>query len=239
MGVFAQVIIAIGVIPVELLIVAVVLGVHRLRHGRPSRPLQTREEGTKSKRNSLPYVQPKAELEDEQRRRHELHGVHLVHEVDGENGILQLPDGTESLVLPLQGTRGLHEMPDEGHMSWEMPLQGRSEIMGDELAQELECPVQRSNESTMVGNFSESEIASSARARNESMQSDSAQELESPVQATDESIREEDGQDLAALVAVPVTDSGNVNPSRSHFMLRQQEMQDVDSPMVDRCTRRQ
>lgn len=86
-------------------------------------------------------MRPKAELEDEQRRRYELHGQHLVHELDGGVEIFQMPDGTDDLILPLQGRQEVQEMPERRSASWEMPLQGRWEIMGDEYSQELESSV--------------------------------------------------------------------------------------------------
>ena len=86
-------------------------------------------------------MRPKAELEDEQRRRHELHGQHLVHELDGGVEIFQMSDGTDDLILPLQGTQEVQEMPEGRSASWQMPLQGRWEIVGDEYSQELESSV--------------------------------------------------------------------------------------------------
>lgn len=221
-GIFAQVIIAIGVLPIEVLIVTIVLGIHRLMHRKPSRPLRTRADITKPKRDSLPYLQPKAELEDEQRRRHELHGEHLVHELDGKDEIYQMPDETDSLVLPLQGRPGIHEMPEGSHVSWEMPLQGRHKVMGCGNAQELGSPAQKRNESIRVER--PQELESSVRSRNEPMVLESAQELGSSVVASD---KVENAQGLAAPVEDPVTDSTHVNPSRSHFMLRQQQMLDI------------
>ena len=102
-GFLAQVIIAVGVIPLESIIVTIVLGVHRLVHRRSSRSLQTRIDSVYSAQDSLPYLQPKAELEDEQNRRHKLDGEHLTHELDREGKIFQIADETDSLHLPLQG----------------------------------------------------------------------------------------------------------------------------------------
>lgn len=222
-GIFAQVIIAIGVLPIEVLIVTIVLGIHRLMRRKPSRPLRTRVDTTKPRGDSLLYLQPKAELEDEQRRRHELHGEHLVHELDGKDEIYQMPDETDSLVLPLQGRPGIHEMPEGSHLSWEMPLQGRHKVMGCENAQEFESPAQKRNESVRVER--PHELESSIRSGNEPMVLESAQELGSPVGARD---KVENAQGLAAPVEGPITDSTHVNPSRSHFMLRQQQMLDID-----------
>lgn len=52
-----------------------------------------------------------------------------------------MPDGTDDLILPLQGRQEVQEMPERRSASWEMPLQGRWEIMGDEYSQELESSV--------------------------------------------------------------------------------------------------
>ena len=57
-------------------------------------------------------------------------------------------------------------MPGERHVSWKMPLQGKHEVMGDELAQELECPI---------------------RGGEGSVRLEDVQKFESPVKARDES----------------------------------------------------
>lgn len=145
-GILAQVIIAIGVLPVELLIMTAVLGIHMLMHRKPSRPPQGTANRTKSRRESLPYLQPKAELEDEERRRHELDGERIARELDGEDQIFQMPDETGRLVLPSQGRQGRYEMSAGNHVSWETPLRGKPELMGDEHVQELECPIQGDGE---------------------------------------------------------------------------------------------
>ena len=113
-------------------------------HRRSSRPYPVRAASTRSRRDSLLYLQPKAELEDEQRRRHELHAEHPLHELDRENEIFEMPDGTKSLSLPLQGGQDVREMGS--HVSWQMPIQGRCEVMGDEYAQELESSCQQGDE---------------------------------------------------------------------------------------------
>ena len=230
-GALAQVIIAIGVLPVELIIVAIVLGIHRLVHRKPSRPLQNRVNGSaRPAQDSPPFLQPKAELEDEQKRRHELHGEHLVNELDGEDAILQVADDADSLVLPLQGTHGLHEMPEGHHLSWEMGAQGRNEVMGDEFARELNCSSHRREES--IRTEMTQELESPVRASYELMAIESAQELESSVHARDKPLSAENAQDLAALGDDPVIESANGSPSRSHFMLRQQQMADIDDSMA-------
>ena len=133
-GILAQIITVIGVLPIEVLIVTIVLGVHRFIHRRSPRSPQTRAVSIKPRRYALPFLQAKAELEDEQKRMHELHGEHLVRELGTEDEIFQMPDETENLVLPLQGKRRRHEMPGADHVSWEMPLRGRCEAMGDDCA---------------------------------------------------------------------------------------------------------
>ena len=52
----------------------------------------------------FPHLQPKAELEDEQNRRHELHGEYLVHEMDDEGEIVEIADEADSLDLPYRDT---------------------------------------------------------------------------------------------------------------------------------------
>lgn len=228
-GVFAQIIIAIGIIPVEILIVSIVLGLHRLKHRRPSRPRQTRSDSAEPIRDSLPYLQPKAELEDEQRRRHELHGERIVHELDGQEKIFQMPDETGSLVSPLQVRQTLHRLPKSDHASWEMLRNGRYEVIGDEYAQELECPIQEIEES--IGVKSAPELESPVGARDEPVISEWPQELASPEQAS-EPVRVKDAQSLVAPFEDLVTDSTNVDTRGSHFMLRQQQMLDVDDTLA-------
>ena len=112
-------------------------------HRKPSRHLLTRIDGAKPTEDSLPYLQPKAELEDEQRRRHEVHGEDLVRELSGEDEIVQIADSRDSLVLPLQGRQDICELAEGlyNHNSWQMPAGRGIEIMGAECVQELECPV--------------------------------------------------------------------------------------------------
>lgn len=222
----AQVIIAIGVIPVQVIIVAVVLGIHRLMHRKSPRSPQTCFDSATPAEDSLPYLQPKAELEDEQTRRNELHGEHLVYELDGEDEILEISDETDFLVLPLQGRQGVHEMPEPHDLSWKMPLQGREEVMGDECAQELECPMQRTG--TSIETAGVQELESSVRARNECLRSKPAQGVESSVQEKEESIKVEKTKNLTAAIHDAVPDSTHYSLTRSHFMLRQQQIMEID-----------
>ena len=206
-GVLAQVIIAIGVIPIEIAIAVIVLGVHRLVNRRSPQYTGTRTSIEKSSPDSLPYLQPKAELEDVQRRRHELHGENFAYELNGEGEILQMPDGTESLVLPVQRRQGIQEMPEGNPMSWELPLHERHEVIGDEHAQELESPTQNKHGSVKLVHL---------------------HELESPVEARDEPAKVHDAQGLDSPVHDPAPDQ-HKNPMRndliqSHFMLRQQQI---------------
>ena len=208
-GVLAEVIIAIGVIPIEIVIVGLVLGIHRLVHRRPPQSPPPRMSVEKPRQDSLPYLQPKAELEDEQRRRHELHGENFAYELNGQGEIFQMPDGTESLVLPVQRRQGIQEMPVGNSMSWELPLHERHEVIGDEHAQELESPIQTKHDSVKL---------------------EYLHELESPVNARDEPTKVEHAQDLGAPDQDPTADqekgSTRFNLIRSHFMLRQQQMPD-------------
>ncbi len=231
-SILGQVIIAIGVLPVLFIIVAIMLGIHRLVHRRSSQPLQTRVGGAKSTLGPLPFLQPKAELEDEQKRRHELHGEHLVHELSGQDEIFQIADDADDLVLSLQGGQGVHEMLKDEHARWEMPTEERSEVMGDEYAQELESPIRGREEHVRVEDAQE--LESPVRARNEPMVFESIQELETPVQVStvrrgEESMRAGNVQSLGALGDDSVTDSANVNPCPSHFMLKQQRMAEIEA----------
>ncbi len=136
--VLAQVIISISIIPIEIIIVGMVFGIHRLVHRRPPNSAPPRTSIEKPRQSSLPYLQPKAELEDEQRRKHELHGENLAYELNSQGEIFQMPDETESLVLPVQRRQVIHGMPRGNRMCWELPLHNRQEVMGHEHAQELE-----------------------------------------------------------------------------------------------------
>lgn len=229
-GILAQVIIAIGVLPIELIIIAIVLGIHRLAHRRPSRPLQTVVNSVKPTQDSLPYLQPKAELEDEQKKTYELHGEHVENELEGQDAIVQIADDTDSLVLPLQGTHGVHEMPEEKDISWEMADQERNELMGDEYARELPCPFQGEKESIETQQAKEPE--SPVKPKRGPKAPESVQELEFPIHATSESIVAEDPLNPPALCECRATESANINPTRSHFMLRQQEMAEMIDPMA-------
>ena len=209
-GVLAQVIIAIGVIPIEITVAVIVLGIHRLVNRRPPKSPGSRTSIEKSSPDPLPYLQPKAELEDVQRRRHELHGENFAYELNGEGEIFQMPDGTESLVLPVQRKQGIQEMPEGNSMSWELPLHERHEVMGEEHPQELESPTQNKHESVISGHL---------------------HELESPVNARGEPAEAQDAKGLDSPVQDPAPDQHkdslrDDNHMRSHFMLRQQQMPD-------------
>ena len=204
-GTFAQIIIAIGVIPVQLVIVTVVLGIHRLVHRRPPRPLQVRVDSASPTQESPPYLQPKAELDDDRTMRHELHGEHPVRELDGEGEILQIADETDITVPLLHGRQGMSEMPEPHALSSEMPHQTRSEIMGGEIAQELECPIQGREDSVEVQIVQGLEYR--IPAGSESMVSESAQKLGSPKQAKEQPIRMGKAQDHAAVGHDSLTDT--------------------------------
>ena len=156
-GVLAQVIIAIGVIPVQLVIVTIVLGIHRLVHRKPPRPLSIRVDSSPPMQESPPYLQQKAELEDDRTRRHELNGEHPVRELDCGGEILEIADETDNTVSSLRGRQAISEMPQANGLSWEMPHQERAEVMGDEMAQELDCPIQGREDSVEVQNVQELE----------------------------------------------------------------------------------
>lgn len=208
-GALAEVIIAIGVIPIEIVIAIMVLGIHRLVHRRPPQFHPPRTSVEKSRQDLLPYLQPKAELEDKQRRRHELHGEDFAYELNGQGEIFQMPDGTESLILPVQRRQGIQEMPEGNSMSWELPLHERHEVMGDEHAQELESPIQNKNGSVKLEHL---------------------HELGSPMKARDEPAKVQNAQGPDSPVQDPAPDQHkNSTPGdliQSHFMLRQQQMPD-------------
>ena len=208
----AQIIIAIGVIPVQLIIVTTVLGIHRLVHRRPPRHLQLRvDSAPPTQELPPPYLQPKAELEDDRTRRHELQSEHPVRELDGEGEILQIADETDSTVLPLQGRQGISEMPE--------PHQTRIEIMGPEIAQELECPSEGREDSVEIQNLQGLEYPICA----------GSESIVSSVQAREQPIRMGKPQDRAAPGHDSFTDTTHSNPSRTHFMLRQQQIAETNS----------
>ena len=173
--------IAIGVIPVQLVIVTIVLGIHRLVHRRPPQPLQTRVDSAPTTQQSPLYLQPKAELEDDRIRRHELDDEHPVRELDDVGEILEIADAMDDSVPFLQPRQAISEMPHANGLSWEVPHQERAEVIGDEIAQELECPIQGREDSVEAQNFGRLEFP--IRAGSESMVSEFAKELERLVQA--------------------------------------------------------
>ena len=71
--------------------------------------------------DTQPYLDRKAELEDEERRRHELHGGGVTYEMEGEDRVLEMPSGrdTETMLASLRETH---------------------EVRGVEHSQELEVP---------------------------------------------------------------------------------------------------
>ena len=226
-NIFTQIIIAISVIPVQLVIVTIVLGIHRLVHRRPPRHLHFRLDSASPTQESPPYLQPKAELEDDRARRHELHGEHAVRELDGEGEILQIADETDSIVLPLHGTQMISEMPEPHDLSSEMPHQTRTELMGGEIAQELECPSRGREDSVDVQNLQGLEYPICAGS--ESVVSESVQELASPVRARELPIRMGKAQDRAAPGHDLLTDTTHSDPSQSHLMLTQQQVAETST----------
>ena len=173
----------------------------------------------KPTQDPLPYFQPKAELLDEQKIRHELHGERIVHEVDGEGDIFQMSDETESLVLPLQGCEAVHEMAEGNPVAWELPVQKIHEVMGHEHAQELDCPVREREKSVVVEDAHE--LETTVLARKKSLVLKSAHGLQPLVQAGERSKGVGIGQDFDGPAADLVRLSTRMNPSRSHGMLRQ------------------
>ena len=204
-----SVIIATGVIVVDIAIAVIVLGIHRLVYARPPQSPGPRTSSEKSRPDLLPYLQPKAELEDEQRRRHELHGENFAYELNGEGEIIQMPDGTESIVLPVQRRQRMQEMPEGNLMSWQLPLHERHEVMGGEHAQELESPIQNKHKTVKLEHLDE---------------------LESSVEAREEPANAQNAQGLDSAVHDPITDQHKSSMRddliRSHFMFRQQQMPD-------------
>ena len=226
-GALGQIIIVIGVIPVQLVIVTIVLGIHRLVHRRSPRPPQMKVDSAPPIQESPLYLQPKAELEDDRTRRHELDGEHPVRELDGEGEILEIADELNNTVPSLQRSQGISELPQANGLSWEMPHQERAEVIGDEIAQELECPVEGRKDSVEAQDVQGLEYPKHVGSG--SMLSESAKELECPVQATEQPIRMGKAQDRAAPGHDSVTDTTHSSPIQSHFMLRQQQIAETNA----------
>lgn len=152
-----------------------------------------------------------------------------MHELDGKDEIFQLPDETDSLVLPLQGRRGICEMAEGGEGgSWELPLQGRYEVVGDDgYARELESSLIQETDGSSIAPCCQ-ELESSVKAKDESTVPVSAGKLESLVQDRDGPSRAEGAEGLMATAGELVTDSIDVHASTSHFMWRQQQRSSVD-----------
>lgn len=74
--------------------------------------------------DTQPYVDQKAELEDEERRKHELSSTGIMYEMEGENRIFEMPSdaGTRTKLTSLQG---IHEMRGAEH-SKELEVPGNA-----------------------------------------------------------------------------------------------------------------
>ncbi len=66
------------------------------------------------KSDTLPYVDQKAELEDDERRRHELEAGRNVHEMDGEGTVFEMPGGSNSR-MQLASSYNIHELRGPDH----------------------------------------------------------------------------------------------------------------------------
>ena len=73
-----------------------------------------KQEGTSaSEGDNQIYLQQKAELEAEERRRHELEGRQRIYELDGQTGIIEIPAGTHEHNLAV--TRSRQELTGGEH----------------------------------------------------------------------------------------------------------------------------
>lgn len=74
--------------------------------------------------DTQPYLDQKAELEDEERRKHELSSRGIMYEMEGENRIFEMPSdaGTRTKLTSLQG---IHEMRGAEH-SKELEVPGNA-----------------------------------------------------------------------------------------------------------------
>ena len=177
-------------------------------HRKSPRPLQIKVDRASPAQKTLPYLQQKAELEDDRTRRNELHDEHPVRELDDEGEILEIADEIDNTVSSLQERQGISEMPQAKGLSWEMPHQERAEVMGDEVAQELECRIQGGEDSVKVPNV---------------------QELEYQVQAREQPIRVGKAKDCAAPGHYSLADTNHPDPSQRHFTLRQQQITETSA----------
>ena len=72
--------------------------------------------------NTQPYVDRKAELEDEERRKHELDGAGIRYEVEGQDTFYEMPSNGNA-EMRLSSLRQTHEIPGMEH-SQELEVPG-------------------------------------------------------------------------------------------------------------------
>lgn len=72
--------------------------------------------------NTQPYLDQKAELEDDERIRHELEAGSIMHEMDGEDTVFEMP-GDGNSRMQLTSTNRTHELRGPDH-SQELEVPG-------------------------------------------------------------------------------------------------------------------
>lgn len=72
--------------------------------------MNTTKQGNTMGEGNQPYLQQKAELEAEERRRHELEAAGIVHELDGEDGVHELSDTERKTRQELKGEEFSQEL---------------------------------------------------------------------------------------------------------------------------------
>lgn len=115
-----QIIIVSVVVPTAGLTI-LMLGIIIIRRYRKKRSQAAFANYSETTSNTQPYVDQKAELEDEERRKHELEATEIRYEMEGEDKIF--------------------EMPGDGNaITGIAPSNNRQELRGAEHSRELEVP---------------------------------------------------------------------------------------------------
>ena len=110
-----QIIIVSVVVPTVGLILLLLgfLGIRRHRKKRSQLALMSQSNTTTDMDTQL-YVDRKAELENEDRRRHEMDAEGIRYEMEGKDGIFEMPSGNDT-EMRLASFRGIHELSGIEH----------------------------------------------------------------------------------------------------------------------------
>ena len=118
---------AIGTLVPAAFIICALISVLGWRRHQRLKQAALRNSESKPDDNTQPYFQQKAELEDEERRRHELEVHETTYEVDGNDSRFEVEGDQNGHQMMIDGER--HRMPSQRNMQ---------ELRGEEHSRELE-----------------------------------------------------------------------------------------------------